>query len=88
MAAVFQEKEHLDESTPRTKGDIIGFSDTEDSESDDESIDVTDIQPNVSRDMKNTNIETNLCFSWVMDELLRQQGTGRGGYTILTNILA
>ena len=31
-------------STPRTKGDIIGFSDPES----DESIDVTDIQPNVN----------------------------------------
>ena len=49
VAAVFQEKEQHEElaveSTPRTKGDIIGFSDTEDSQSEDESIDVTDIQP-------------------------------------------
>ena len=30
VAAVFQEKEHPGESTPRTYGDIIGFSDTED----------------------------------------------------------
>ena len=53
VAAIFQEKEQPEEvaveSAPRrTKGDIIGFSDSEDSESDDESIDVTDIQPNVN----------------------------------------
>ena len=45
---VFQEKEQPEElaveSTPRTKGDIIGFNDPEDYKSD-ESIDVTDIQP-------------------------------------------
>ena len=52
VAEVFQKKEQLGElvveSTPRTKGDIIRFSDTEDSESGDESIDVTDIQQNVN----------------------------------------
>ena len=47
IVEVFQEEEHPGESTRRTKGDIIGFSDPEDSESDDKSIDVTDIQPNV-----------------------------------------
>ena len=36
------------ESTPRTTGDLIGFNDTEHFESDGESIDVTDIQPNVN----------------------------------------
>ena len=43
IAEVFQEEERRGESTRRTKGDIIGFSDPEDSES----IDVTYIQPNV-----------------------------------------
>ena len=55
VAAVFQEKEQPEElavesTPPGTKGDIIGFSDTEDTDdesTDDESIDVTDIQPNV-----------------------------------------
>ena len=35
-------------STPRTKGDIIEFSDTEDFESDDESFNVIDIHPSVN----------------------------------------
>ena len=47
IVEVSQEEEHPGESTRRTKGDIIGFSDSEDSESDDESIDITDIQTNV-----------------------------------------
>ena len=51
MAAVFQEEpsSEVEESHPRTKGDSIGFSDGEDDEySDtDESIDITDIKPNV-----------------------------------------
>ena len=47
IAGGFQEEEHPGESTRRPKGDIIGFSDPEDSESDDESIAVTDIQTNV-----------------------------------------
>ena len=50
VAAVIREKEQPEElamesTPPRTKGDIIGFGDTEDT--DDESIDVTDIQSNV-----------------------------------------
>ena len=85
VAEVFQEEEHPGESTRKTKGDITGFSDPEDSESDDESIDVTDIQPNLNflpatveglrkrfhelytefTRQGNTNIETNLCFSWM-----------------------
>ena len=61
VAEVFQEKEVLqtsppeaeifpDESVPRTKGDVVGYSDT-DSETcestGDESIDITDTHPNV-----------------------------------------
>ena len=79
VAALFQEEPASEiESPPRTKGDIIGYS--EDSESD-ESI---DINPNVKflpatveglrkrfhelytefNREGNTNIETNLCFFW------------------------
>ena len=35
VAEVFQEEEHPDESTPRTKGDIVGYSDTDESDDDD-----------------------------------------------------
>ena len=88
------------QKTPRTKGDIIGFSDPEDS---DESIDVN---PNV-KFLPATEEGLRRCFHelhkeftrqgkrehrnelvFLLDELLRRGGINREEYTQLNNILA
>ena len=92
VAMVFQQKEQPEElAVPRTKGDIIGFSDAS-SESDDESI---DIQPNVNflpatvEGLRKLFHELYTKFTqqgkhehrnevvFLFDELLRQQGIDR-----------
>ena len=103
VAAVFQGKEQPNESTPRTKEDIIGFSDPEDSESDAESIDV---QPNMkllpatlegllkhfhelyTEFRRQGKHEHRNELVFLLDELLLQQGIDREECTILNNILA
>ena len=88
-AEVFQEEEHPGESTRRAKGDIIGFSDPEDSESDDESIDVTKFLPATVEGLRERFHEFYTEFTrqgkhehrnelvFLLDELLWQQGIDR-----------
>ena len=70
IAGIFQEKEQPEElvveSTRRTKGDIIGFSDTEDYECDNEKV--------FMQQGKHKH-RNELVF--LLDELLRQQGIDR-----------
>ena len=91
------------DSTPRTKEDIIGFSDPEDSESDAESIDV---QPNMkllpatlegllkhfhelyTEFRRQGKHEHRNELVLLLNELLLQQGIDREECTILNNILA
>ena len=99
--SVFQEKEQpeeiVQESSPRTEGNIIGFSD-EISDSD-ESVDITYIKSNVKflpATVEGLRKRFHELFSEFMrqkkheyrSQLVRQEGINRDEYTQLNNVLA